>query len=87
MVNLGVPYTEDEVTSAAELARSQAEQMVAEVLQQDGPDAVPSGLEATKMIALVAYLQRLGKDSSATIETTEQQVATVKTAESGEVRP
>jgi cytochrome c oxidase cbb3-type subunit I/II len=57
-VTLGVPYTRDDVGQAAALARKQAQQIAGEVAQQGGP----TGLEETKMVALIAYLQRLGTD-------------------------
>jgi len=55
---LGVPYTQDEVTGAAALGRRQAQQIAAAIAQQGGP----AGLEDTQLVALVAYLQRLGTD-------------------------
>lgn len=39
-----------------------------EIIEQDGPDAVPGGLESSQMVALVAYLQRLGVDISRAAE-------------------
>ena len=60
MAMLGVPYG-DAVNHAEELAHSQARQIAAEVVAQGGP----SGLEQKQIIALVAYLQRLGTDIKA----------------------
>ncbi len=57
MAMLGVPYG-DSVLHAEAQARAQAREMGAEVVKQGGP----SGLENKKIIALVAYLQRLGTD-------------------------
>ncbi|HEY8943317.1 MAG TPA: cytochrome-c oxidase, cbb3-type subunit I [Polyangiaceae bacterium] len=57
MVMLGVPYGEA-VRRAEPMAREQAAQIAAEVRAQGGP----SGLESKQIIALVAYLQRLGTD-------------------------
>jgi cytochrome c oxidase cbb3-type subunit I/II len=57
-VTLGVPYTRDEVAKAADLARQQARRIADEIAQQGGPPA----LEETKVVALIAYLQRLGTD-------------------------
>ena len=68
MVTLGVPYTDEEVEQAEALARAQAAEMVAALIETDGPEAVPDlsayglTLEETQMIAVVAYLQRLGTD-------------------------
>jgi cytochrome c oxidase cbb3-type subunit I/II len=58
---LGVPYTRDEVTGAAALGRKQAQQIATGIVQQGGP----AGLEDTQLVALVAYLQRLGIDIKA----------------------
>jgi cytochrome c oxidase cbb3-type subunit I/II len=55
---LGVPYTREEVTGAATLARAQAKEIAAAIAQQGGP----AGLEETELVALVSYLQRLGTD-------------------------
>src|SRR5690606_3200336 len=59
MTMLGVPYGEA-VNQAEELARAQAREIAAEVAAQGGP----SGLETKKIVALTAYLQRLGTDLS-----------------------
>ena len=56
--SLGTPYTDAEVTSAASDARSQAAAIARNVEASGGP----SGLEDKEIIALVAYLQRLGTD-------------------------
>jgi cytochrome c oxidase cbb3-type subunit I/II len=56
--SLGVPYTREQVTGAATLARAQAKQIAAAIVQQGGP----AGLEETELVALVSYLQRLGTD-------------------------
>jgi len=57
-VTLGVPYTADEVARAADLARAQARQIAGQVKAQGGPD----GLADRQIVALIAYLQRLGTD-------------------------
>lgn len=57
-VTLGVPYAADEVRAARESARVQARAIAAEIVKQGGPP----GLEETKVVALIAYLQRLGTD-------------------------
>ena len=61
---IGVPYTEDEIANATALARRQAEQIATGVAAQGGP----AGLESKEIIAMVAYLQRLGKDLKAAPE-------------------
>jgi len=55
---LGVPYTPEEVAGAAALGRTQAGEIAAAIAQQGGP----AGLENTQLVALIAYLQRLGTD-------------------------
>ena len=57
MAMLGVPYG-DAVNHAEQLAREQAKQIAAEIQMQGGP----AGLEGKKIVALIAYLQRLGTD-------------------------
>jgi cytochrome c oxidase cbb3-type subunit I/II len=58
---LGTPYSDEEVANAEEIARSQAAQIAEEIVDQGGP----SGLETREIVALIAYLQRLGTDISA----------------------
>ncbi|MBX3260493.1 MAG: cytochrome-c oxidase, cbb3-type subunit I [Labilithrix sp.] len=53
---VGVPYTADEMRDAEADARAQAGAIVAE-LAKDGAEVEPD----TQMIAVIAYLQRLGK--------------------------
>jgi len=55
---VGVPYDEATIVGAAEAARKQALEIAEQVIAQKGP----SGLEDKQVIALVAYLQRLGTD-------------------------
>jgi cytochrome c oxidase cbb3-type subunit I/II len=55
---LGAPYTEEQITGAIELAKSQAAQIAKEIEQQGGP----SGLQDKQVIAMIAYLQRVGVD-------------------------
>ncbi len=65
MAMLGVPYGEVVKEGRAEaLAKAQAKQISDELLQQGGYQ----GLEGKKVIALVAYMQRLGTDISKTPE-------------------
>jgi cytochrome c oxidase cbb3-type subunit I/II len=56
---LGVPYKPWEAENAVELAKKQAKEIADEVASQD---ANYQGLEDKQIIALVAYLQRLGVD-------------------------
>jgi cytochrome c oxidase cbb3-type subunit I/II len=55
---VGVPYDEATIAGAASLAKEQAAKIAADVKAQGGP----SGLEDKKVVALIAYLQRLGTD-------------------------
>ncbi|MDX2057596.1 MAG: cytochrome-c oxidase, cbb3-type subunit I [Gemmatimonadales bacterium] len=57
MAMLGVPYG-DAVNNAPEQARAQAKQIADGIAQQGGP----SDLADKEVVALIAYLQRLGKD-------------------------
>jgi cytochrome c oxidase cbb3-type subunit I/II len=52
-----VPYG-DAVTRAPEMAREQAQAIAAGIEQAGGP----AGLGDREVVALIAYLQRLGKD-------------------------
>ena len=54
---LGVPYGEA-LNKAEPMAHAQAQEIAAEIVKQGGP----KGLESKKIIALIAYLQRLGTD-------------------------
>ncbi len=66
--SLGVPYQPAEVARAADLAREQAVAIARDVAQQGGA----AGLEDKEIVALVAYLQRLGTDIKARPRATAQ---------------
>ncbi len=71
MAMLGVPYG-DAIQHGESMARAQAKQIAANIEAQGGP----AGLEDKEIVALVAYLQRLGKDlTSPVIIDTEPEVA------------
>lgn len=55
---LGTPYSDQEMNDAVSLAQAQAQEIATEVEAQGGP----SGLADKEIIAMVAYLQRLGAD-------------------------
>ncbi len=57
MAMLGVPYG-DAVNSAPAMARAQAAEIAAEIERQGGP----TGLSDKQIVAMVAYMQRLGMD-------------------------
>jgi len=59
MAMLGVPYGEA-VNDAVGLAREQAERIERELVDQGGP----GGIADKKVVAMIAYLQRLGTDIS-----------------------
>ncbi len=58
MAMLGVPYDAQALADAQGLAHRQAETLAAQLVQQGGP----AGMADKDVIALIAYLQRLGKD-------------------------
>jgi cbb3-type cytochrome c oxidase subunit II len=58
---LGVPYTDDEIANAVVLAETQARTIAEEVATQGGP----ANLHDREIVAVVAYLQRLGTDLKA----------------------
>jgi cytochrome c oxidase cbb3-type subunit I/II len=57
MAMLGVPYG-DAVNRAPQMAREQAQQIAAGIEAAGGP----KGLQDKEIVALTAYLQRLGRD-------------------------
>ncbi|MGE3974838.1 MAG: cytochrome-c oxidase, cbb3-type subunit I [Bdellovibrionales bacterium] len=59
MKSLGVPYTELEVQDAAESARADAQKIAADLESQ----GAPKRLEDKEIVALIAYLQRLGRSA------------------------
>jgi cytochrome c oxidase cbb3-type subunit I/II len=61
MAILGVPYDQQALASAPMIARSQAEQLARKLVAQGGPD----GMSNKDVIALIAYMQRLGVDIAA----------------------
>ncbi|HEU0035844.1 MAG TPA: cytochrome-c oxidase, cbb3-type subunit I [Kofleriaceae bacterium] len=58
MAMLGVPYDARALSSASSLAKSQADELAAKLESQGGP----RGMANKDVIALIAYLQRLGQD-------------------------
>jgi len=55
--SLGTPYSDEEIANAEKLARIQA----AEIAQKLADQGETTGLENKEIVALIAYLQRLGK--------------------------
>lgn len=75
MVTLGVPYTQEEVDNSEALAMKQAN-LIYEDLKKDEKNLLLSedGLQNNhEIIALIAYLQRLGTDISLSTNTAEKQ--------------
>lgn len=58
MAMLGAPYSLEVLNKASEVATTQAQEIAAEIEVQGGP----KGLADKEIVALVAYLQRLGQD-------------------------
>jgi cytochrome c oxidase cbb3-type subunit I/II len=56
--SLGVPYSDADIAGAVEHAAAQAKGIADEIVTQGGPP----GLNGSKVVALIAYLQRLGTD-------------------------
>ena len=55
---LGVPYSDAEYAKGIELAKAQAADIAGKIVAQGGPQ----GLQDKEIVALIAYLQRLGTD-------------------------
>ena len=60
---LGAPYDEDQIIAAAFIAQLQADTLADGLIAQGVPD-----IRDKKIVALIAYLQRLGKDGKGAIE-------------------
>jgi cytochrome c oxidase cbb3-type subunit I/II len=58
MAMLHVPYDAQALAAADRVARTQAEALAAKLVKQGGP----RGMENKDVIALIAYMQRLGVD-------------------------
>ena len=64
---LGAPYSEQELSDSIAVAEEQAREIAWQLIQQGGPAEISTAstkipIEKTKIIALIAYLQRLGVD-------------------------
>ncbi|MBT5095041.1 MAG: cytochrome-c oxidase, cbb3-type subunit II, partial [Halobacteriovoraceae bacterium] len=62
--SMGVPYSDEEIEKATELAKTQADVIIKELAS----DGVPTNMKNKQIIALIAYLQRLGTDIQQEIE-------------------
>lgn len=68
---LGVPYTDDEIASSIEDAQRQAKEIAEDVSSSGGP----ANLEGKEIVAIVAYMQRLGADIKLSTSAANQQIA------------
>jgi cytochrome c oxidase cbb3-type subunit I/II len=66
MQRLGVPYTDDDRDKSEINAKDQAQRISDKIIAQGGP----SGLEDKEVVAVIAYVQRLGTDLTATTPVT-----------------
>jgi cytochrome c oxidase cbb3-type subunit I/II len=73
MQTLGVPYSADEVANASAMAKEQAAQITVELVAS----GVPQKIEQMEVVALIAYMQRLGVDYTSMPE----EAAVVETSE------
>ncbi|HEB60309.1 MAG TPA: cytochrome-c oxidase, cbb3-type subunit I [Phycisphaeraceae bacterium] len=62
MKKLGVPYSDEVVANCEEMAHEQAKQIIAKLAEENPGEYANSGLENKKIVAVVAYLLRLGTD-------------------------
>jgi cytochrome c oxidase cbb3-type subunit I/II len=76
LAKLGAPYGE-ELERAEEMAREQADAIMARLVEEDATFA-GSGLEGKKVIAVVAYLLRLGTDITRSAPEPEAPAAVVR---------
>jgi len=60
MKALGVPYSDEEIRRAYDLAQNQANEITKGLVEQ----GIPSEMKNKQIIALIAYLQRLGIDTA-----------------------
>ena len=58
MAAMGVPYSQDEIDNAVAIAKAQA----LEITEEMASSGVEAKMQDKQIIALIAYLQRLGKD-------------------------
>ncbi len=63
---VGVPYSDDEISNGIVMAHEQADAIADEIVVQGGPE----NLGGKRIVALIAYLQRMGTDISKPEEVT-----------------
>ncbi|MBN8550621.1 MAG: cytochrome-c oxidase, cbb3-type subunit I [Deltaproteobacteria bacterium] len=59
--SLGTPYSDEQIAGATELLKEQAHSIAQDLAAQNVPNS--EELERREIIAMIAYLQRLGKDA------------------------
>jgi len=59
---VGVPYTAAELVGAADSARAQASRIETQLISENGRSDGMQGMGERRVIALIAYMQRLGTD-------------------------
>ncbi len=59
---VGVPYTDEDIEGSIDHAKAQAELIAAKIIKDANNDASVQGIEDKEVIALIAYLERLGTD-------------------------
>ncbi|MBL9140870.1 MAG: cytochrome-c oxidase, cbb3-type subunit I [Phycisphaerae bacterium] len=80
MQRIGVPYDDEMVAGAVAAAKAQAAKVQAQLVAENGSPEGVSGLEDRRVIAIIAYLQRLGVDLNAPVEVAPAGAAPVNTA-------
>jgi len=74
---LGVPYSDEELANGVDLAKAQAAEVAGKITAEGGP----GDLQDKEVVALIAYLKRIGTDLSAkpptTAPTTQKSSATI----------
>jgi len=65
---VGVPYTGAELLGATDSARAQADRVEAQLVTENGRADGMQGMGKRRVIALIAYLQRLGTDLGKTVD-------------------
>jgi len=61
----GQAYSPSEIENAEKLAHEQAKKIANDIVQQNGSQgSLPANLEKTQLVALIAYLQRLGVEQA-----------------------
>lgn len=63
----GEAYQPEVIENAEMVALTQAKQIANDIIQQNGgPGSLPKNLERTQLVAMIAYLQRLGVEQPET---------------------